>query len=126
MPEATTKKVAFRSDRVSGSRTRLVAALLITVSFAPALAQKPAERPNITGPDFSKEAYTIERLACRISAEGNGTGSREVTAEVKILADAGVKTFAVLNFTYTSANETAFRNGKAQVLHRLSAPEFFP
>jgi tetratricopeptide (TPR) repeat protein len=63
------------------------------------------ERPVSTVQDFSKEAYVIDKLHTRITAEDDGSGSRELSAEVRILADAGVKAFAVLIFTYTSANE---------------------
>jgi tetratricopeptide (TPR) repeat protein/transglutaminase-like putative cysteine protease len=73
-------------------------------------AQQPSKdisaKPDSSRPDFSKEAFTIERTFTRITAESDGTGTREVTAEVKMLADAGVKAFGVINFTYTSANET--------------------
>jgi tetratricopeptide (TPR) repeat protein/transglutaminase-like putative cysteine protease len=63
------------------------------------------QKPGSTSRDYSKEAYVIERYLTRLSAENDGTGTREMTAEVKMLAEAGVKAFAVLNFTYTSANE---------------------
>ena len=55
--------------------------------------------------DYSKEAFVIEKLQTRIAAESDGSGTREVTAEVKVLAEAGVKAFAVLTFTYISASE---------------------
>jgi len=71
----------------------------------PDTAKKDTSKPDSSRPDFSKEAFIIERISTRITAESDGTGVREVTAEVKMLADAGVKAFAVLNFTYTSANE---------------------
>lgn len=67
--------------------------------------QQATAKPVPATPDFSKEAYVIERIESRVHAEDDGTGTREVTAEVRVLADAGVKAFAVLNFTYTSANE---------------------
>ena len=80
----------------------------VTSSLLPA-QEKAAERPSpaaaSSASDFSKEAYTIERHINRITTESDGTSSREVIAEVKMLADAGVKAFAVLSFTYTSANE---------------------
>ena len=80
----------------------------VTSSLLPA-QEEAAERPSpdaaSPASDFSKEAYTIERHINRITTESDGTSSREVTAEVKMLADAGVKAFAVLSFTYTSANE---------------------
>ena len=86
------------------------ALLLFGVSLSPGRAQeaphdKAPEKPLSAPSDFSKEAYVIERVATRITAEADGSGTREVSAEVKILADAGVKEFAVLNFTYTSSNE---------------------
>src|SRR5271165_3450412 len=94
------------------SSIRRVAVLLLAAVTTPLLPaqEKTAEKPGTAAapaaaPDFSKEAYTIERHLSRITAESDGTGSREVTAEVKMLAEAGVKAFAVLSFTYTSANE---------------------
>jgi tetratricopeptide (TPR) repeat protein/transglutaminase-like putative cysteine protease len=85
-------------------RSRILLALVLSVWIAvPALPQvkeKPAP-PQ----DYSKEAYVIEKLQTRITEEVDGIGARELTAEVKMLAEAGVKAFAVLNFTYTSANE---------------------
>jgi Tfp pilus assembly protein PilF/transglutaminase-like putative cysteine protease len=100
----------------------LLAVLLAATAQAPALAQeKPAEKaagtpaqqsaPTPAGKspsaaqDFSKEAYIMERVATHIVAENDGTGTRELTAQIKMLAEAGVKAFAVLNFVYTSANE---------------------
>ncbi len=94
------------SNRVSPRSWKLLVAVVFAALLSAGFAQKPEDKPPDTSPDFSKEAYTIERLASRITTEADGTGSREVTAEVKILADAGVKTFAVLNFSYTSASET--------------------
>jgi hypothetical protein len=63
------------------------------------------QKPVLPARDDSKEAFVVERYYTRMSAEADGTGTREMRAEVKILAEAGVKTFAVLNFIYTSANE---------------------
>ncbi len=89
------------------SSKRWVSALLFAaISFSSAHSQtKATEKLSPETPDFSKEAYVVERLSSRIKLENDGTGTREVAAEVKVLADAGVKAFAVLNFTYTSANE---------------------
>jgi hypothetical protein len=58
---------------------QLLAALMFVTFLAPVIAQKSAETPVAATPDFSKEAYTIERLTSRITAESDGTGSREVT-----------------------------------------------
>jgi tetratricopeptide (TPR) repeat protein/transglutaminase-like putative cysteine protease len=97
-------------------KTALAALLLAGIAFSPALAQsktsdkdrdkdKKDEKPPAAAQDFSKEAYVLEKLNTRIVAEDDGGGTRERTAEIRILAEAGVKTFAVLSFTYTSANE---------------------
>ncbi len=87
--------------------TRWLSVLLLAGAALPsAHAQaKPASPPAAAAPDFSKEAYVVEKSYQRIKAENDGTGTRELAVEVRMLADAGVKTFAVLNFTYTSANE---------------------
>jgi tetratricopeptide (TPR) repeat protein/transglutaminase-like putative cysteine protease len=92
------------------SKQWFAALLLLGVSFLPGRAQeapqaKVTEKPLSAPSDFSKEAYVIERIVTRVSAEADGSGVREISAEVRMLADAGVKGFAVLNFTYTSANE---------------------
>ncbi len=95
-------------------RISLLAVLLAAIALAPARAQeKPAatpaqpsaEKSASASQDFSKEAYIIERFATHIVAENDGTATRDLTAQIKVLADAGVKAFAVLNFIYTSANE---------------------
>jgi tetratricopeptide (TPR) repeat protein len=78
----------------------LVLSIWLTLPVLPQLKEKPAP-PH----DYSKEAYVIEKLQTRITEEADGSGARELTAEVKMLAEAGVKAFAVLSFTYTSANE---------------------
>jgi tetratricopeptide (TPR) repeat protein/transglutaminase-like putative cysteine protease len=92
------------------SKQWFAALLLLGVSFLPGRAQeapqaKVTEKPLSAPSDFSKEAYVIERIVTRVSAEADGSGVREISAEVRMLANAGVKGFAVLNFTYTSANE---------------------
>lgn len=67
-------------------------------------AQHPAAAPAKT-PDASKEALVFDELRTRIRDEADGTGTRETTARVRILADAGVKAMAVLTFTYTASNQ---------------------
>jgi tetratricopeptide (TPR) repeat protein len=89
-------------------RLKSLPVLLFVASIAllTSLAQvKAPENPPAAPQDYSKEAYIVERSHTRVTAEADGRGTRELTGEVKILADAGVKEFALLNFTYTSANE---------------------
>jgi tetratricopeptide (TPR) repeat protein len=66
---------------------------------------KAEENVPVASPDGLKEAFVVEHFFTRVAVENDGSAVRELTSEVKILADAGVKAFAVLNFTYTSANE---------------------
>jgi tetratricopeptide (TPR) repeat protein/transglutaminase-like putative cysteine protease len=87
-------------------RTSIILWLVAGAASLSALAQvKTADKPDLAAQEYSKEAYVIERSSTRLSADADGTGTREQTAEVKMLADAGVKAFAVLTFIYTSANE---------------------
>jgi tetratricopeptide (TPR) repeat protein len=82
----------------------LLSSLLICGIVYCGAQSKASEKPT-TLPDYSKEAYVVEHLSTSITVEDDGSDVREVTAEVKLLADAGVKALAVLNFTYTSANQ---------------------
>jgi tetratricopeptide (TPR) repeat protein/transglutaminase-like putative cysteine protease len=88
------------------SKTALAVLLFAAIPLSSLPAQvKDGGKPAPAAQDFSKEAYVIEKLNTRIVAEEDGSDTRESTAEIKILADAGVKAFAVLSFPYTSANE---------------------
>jgi hypothetical protein len=72
---------------------------------APAAQDKPAAPAASKPADFSKEAVVFEKLTTRIREESDGTGTRQTTARIRILADAGVKDMAVLQFTYTALNQ---------------------
>jgi tetratricopeptide (TPR) repeat protein/transglutaminase-like putative cysteine protease len=86
--------------------SRFLAVVTLFIGGPSVLGQvQKTENPSPAAPDFSKEAYVVERLATKVTAEDDGTGAREIAAQVKMVADAGVKAFAVLNFTYTSENE---------------------
>ncbi|HTS06878.1 MAG TPA: DUF3857 domain-containing protein [Candidatus Eisenbacteria bacterium] len=87
-------------------RTIRLSLLLLVVVPTFLLAQvTTTAKPTLFAPDFSKEAYVIEEVSTRITSEQDGTGIKEMNARIKIVSDAGVKAFAVLSFTYTSANE---------------------
>jgi hypothetical protein len=55
--------------------------------------------------DPSKEAAVVEKLITHIREEADGTATRETTARVHVVTDAGVKQLAVLAFTYTALNQ---------------------
>lgn len=95
--------------------TRTLAALaliLATIASAqttsPAVKNEPADaltKPASAAPDFSKEALVFDQMLTRIHLDADGTGTRETTVRVRVLADAGVKAMAVLAFTYTASNQ---------------------
>jgi hypothetical protein len=72
---------------------------------APERIQPPPVAAVPHPPDFAKEALVFDKLLTRVREEADGTGTRETTARVRILADAGVKSMAVLSFTYTASNQ---------------------
>jgi hypothetical protein len=69
---------------------------------------QPAPTSSATAPkapDVTKEALVFDKLYTRVREEADGTGTRQTTARVRMLADAGVKQMAVLAFTYTASNQ---------------------
>jgi hypothetical protein len=72
-----------------------------TPTIAPASPSASAAKPG----DQSKEALVFDKLYTKIRQESDGTGTRQTTARIRVLADAGVKQMAVLAFTYTSSNQ---------------------
>jgi len=71
--------------------------LAVTAPTTAASAAKPS--------DQSKEAVVFDKLYTKIRQEGDGTGTRQTTARIRVMADAGVKQLAVLTFTYTASNQ---------------------
>jgi hypothetical protein len=89
----------------------LAVAVCLCGSFSATAQGKPAQSqpaPAVAAtkpPDLSKEALVWDKLYTRIREEADGTGTRETTVRLRILADAGVKDMAVLTFTYTASNQ---------------------
>lgn len=90
--------------------------LIALAQTAPALPAANPPKPAPTAgaatasgtaksPDFSKEAVVFDKLYTKVHEEADGTGSRQTTARIRILADAGVKDMAVLTFTYTASSQ---------------------
>jgi len=69
------------------------------------IQSQPAPAAAAKAPDVSKEGLVLEKLYTRIRMESDGTGTRETTSRVHVLADSGVKEMAVLTFTYTASNQ---------------------
>ncbi|MFZ0301073.1 MAG: DUF3857 domain-containing protein [Terracidiphilus sp.] len=64
-----------------------------------------AAAPTAKLGDQTKEAVVYDKLYTKIRLESDGTGTRQTTARIRVLADAGVKQMAVLTFTYTASNQ---------------------
>lgn len=85
--------------------TDFIILLFVALSApCPGHAQTQPDKPAPSS-DYSKEAFLFEHFQARVTLEADGKNTRELTGELKMLADAGVKAFAVLNFTYGTANE---------------------
>ncbi len=91
----------------------LVLAVCLCAALSAAAQDKPAQNSSAPPPpasaakqpDLSKEALVWDKLITSVRMDADGTGTRETTARVRILADSGVKAMAVLAFTYTASNQ---------------------
>jgi tetratricopeptide (TPR) repeat protein/transglutaminase-like putative cysteine protease len=81
-------------------------AVLVSVLNSAQSPKNAAQVSTAKAADNSKEAIVIERYVTHTSYEADGSGTREITAVVHVQAEAGVQTFAVLAFPYTSADES--------------------
>src|SRR5712692_8117200 len=79
--------------------------LALWAGFLMAAPQEPATT-SPTKPDFSKEASVVESYRTAVRFENDGTGTRDITAKVPVQSDAGVKSYSVLVFAYSSASES--------------------
>jgi tetratricopeptide (TPR) repeat protein/transglutaminase-like putative cysteine protease len=70
-----------------------------TVSTVPAAEQKKAP------PDYSKEAFVVEKYNTLILFENDGTSRQENTIRARVQSDAAVQQIGELRFGYNSANE---------------------
>lgn len=68
---------------------------------SPSPSASPAPKPG----DYAKEALVVEKLYSRVREEADGTGTKQITARLRIQSDAGVKAMAVLAFSYTESNQ---------------------
>ena len=89
--------VALSLCLASQAQDKAPSPLPSTTQTAPTVTAKPG--------DQSKEALVFDKLYTRLRQESDGTGSRQTTARIRVMADAGVKQLAVLTFTYTASNQ---------------------
>jgi tetratricopeptide (TPR) repeat protein len=56
-------------------------------------------------PDYSRESCIVTRTETRLRFAADGTSERTQTTSIKMLSEAGVRTWGVLAFVYASENE---------------------
>ena len=56
--------------------------------------------------EFPKEAYVFEKLHTRMRFEADGTGSREITARIRVQSEAATHELGLLRFSYASTFES--------------------
>src|SRR5271166_6503357 len=64
-----------------------------------------ASKPDEPKHDYSQEAFVVEQLHSRYRFEGDGTGSRQTVARIRVQSEAGVQQWGQLQEGYNSANE---------------------
>ncbi len=81
--------------------------LLLASAAAQTLPVAPsAAKPEPKGPDYSQEPYVVELERTVYRFENDGTGSKEITARIRVQTEAGVEMFGQLIFGYNSGNES--------------------
>src|SRR6476659_8481526 len=94
-----------------GCTLALVILVLVALSQAqspdsPSQSEKPGSTPaDSTKPDYSKEAFVVERLYNHYRFETDGTGKKIGTLRVHVLSEGGVQAFGQLRFGYNAAND---------------------
>jgi tetratricopeptide (TPR) repeat protein len=89
--------------------TRRVLCLVVLVSslsfavLAEDPALKPAEKPAAA--DYAQESYVVEELSTSYRFENDGTGRKEVRAQIRVQSEAGVEQWGQIVVGYNSANE---------------------
>jgi Tfp pilus assembly protein PilF len=86
----------------------LVGIATLFLLTAPASAQVPPGPKSATDQpsSFSNESFVVQSLQTEIRFESDGTGSREMVARVHIQAEAALRSFGLLAFSYDHSSES--------------------
>jgi tetratricopeptide (TPR) repeat protein/transglutaminase-like putative cysteine protease len=101
------------------NRTRAIWAVALTLAASCGLvwaAQQPTKTPakppaavsaseKKVEPDFSQEAFVIEKFRTTVKFENDGTGTRELLVRARVQNEAGVQQLGQLELGYNSASE---------------------
>jgi hypothetical protein len=84
---------------------KLTVALLCLATFPSALLSQAVTQPAPQN-GFPKEASVFEMLHTRVRFEADGTGSRELTARIRVQSEAATHELGLLRFSYASTFES--------------------
>ena len=77
----------------------------LTIPFASNPQPTPQTTPQGTAPDYSKEAYVIDRYDISATFQAEGTWQQVATVVVQITSQAGILQFGNLSIPYESRNQ---------------------
>jgi hypothetical protein len=84
----------------------LIASLcLLVLARTSGFSAQEASKKAASDPDYSKEAFVIASTQTHVRFSPDGSSIRMQTTSVKVLSEAGVKDWGVLEFPYASDNE---------------------
>ena len=92
------------------TRFRLhILVLVASLLFAAAAQSKPSTPTSGQEPaktEAAQQAVLVDQLVHRLTFDGDGTGTHEVSERVRVQSEAGVQALAVLSFAYTTSNQS--------------------
>jgi len=96
---------SYRLSSLPGLLIPPVAAVCMLLISGAAQGQNAAPSGAKTSPDYSKEAFIIEKLRTVASFENDGTSSRTTICAVRIQSESGVQRWGVLSAGYSTTDE---------------------
>jgi Flp pilus assembly protein TadD/transglutaminase-like putative cysteine protease len=95
----------FRLARLAFFFLIISSAVYAQNTAAPKPFAKSDEKPAAKPPDYSQEAFVVEKIRTAYRFENDGTGTREIYAKIKVQSEAGVNRWGQVVVGYNSANE---------------------
>lgn len=86
-------------------RCRTLKASVLLSLASPLLAHAQVANQLPAKPDYSKEAFVLERSSDKFTFHNDGTSVRELSVGLRVQSEAGVQQFGLLKFTYQSSSQ---------------------
>src|ERR1039457_2024880 len=82
---------------------RLILPLAFLFASISGLSQTPpAQSSGVSLVDNSKQAVVVQKSRTTVRFENDGNETRDISAQIRVQSDAGVKNWGILNFGYNS------------------------